>query len=424
MVEREDRLLINKIIGRKNMETYKNAEFTKDMRKTHTIYMPQMLHYHNELLQAAFKYGGYNLEIVPEQEHYCRETFSYINKDYCTCATSIIGNLLTFIQENEDLVDKIAVLEPQAGGACRAGNYYNLIIACLHKSGYKNIPVLSLNFHGQEKHSGFTINPKMLFGAIAGVCYSDLLMTLTQQIKPYEVNSGETEKLRKHWLDRLYTSISNGKNIFHRIDIYNEIVSDFKKVKIDKSKKKTKVGVVGEIYIKFSPIGNCHLEEFLSENDCDYRYDGFINYCIFVVYSEMKNMELSNKSGVILKGYKLVIDYLCNIQKSISKVLADNDLKHDMGFYDLLKIKNNILSDYYDIGDGWLMTAEIMDMIEQGYNKILIVHPFGCLVSHVGGRGIIKAIEEKYPNVKVSSIEYDFEQSKTLRESRIMLAIY
>lgn len=405
------------------MGTLKNAEFTKGMRKTHTIYMPQMIHYHNDLLKAAFKYGGYNLEIVPEQDHYCRDTFSTINKDYCTCATGIIGNLLTFIEENEELIDKVAFLEPQAGGACRAGNYYNLIIACLHKSGYDNIPVLSLNAHGQEKHSGFTINPKMLFGAVAGVCYSDLMMTLEQQIKPYEVNEGETQKLRQRWLDRLYSDICNGKNIFNRTDIYREIVADFKKIKLDTKRTTTKVGVVGEIYIKFSPIGNFHLEEFLAQNSCDYRYGSFINYCIYVVYSEMKNMELTKKSRVVLKGYEMVIDYLCRVQKEINTVLTENGLKHDKGFYDLIKMKEDVLSDYYNIGDGWLMTAEIMDMIEQGYDKILIVHPFGCLVSHVGGRGAIKAIKDKYPGAKVSSIEYDFDQSNTLRESRIMLAI-
>lgn len=400
-----------------------NAVFTKKMRKTHTIYMPQMLYYHNDLLKAAFKYGGYNLDIVPEQDHFCKETFSCVNKDYCTCALSIVGNLLTFVTENRELADKIAFLEPQAGGACRAGNYYNLIISSLRACGFGNIPVLSLNAHGLEKHSGFSINLKMLFGSGAGVCYSDLLMTLTQQIKPYEVHKGEAEKLRLKWTERLYTAISKGKNIFFRSKIYDEIIKDFKNIEVDLTKATTKVGVVGEIYIKFSPVGNCHLEEFLSENNCDYRYGGFVNYIIYVVYSEMKNMELCRKNKLLLKGYEFAIKYLCNMQKEINSRLIINGFKHDMEFFDLLRLKGSILSDYYNIGDGWLMTAEIMDMIEQGYDKILIVHPFGCLVSHVGGRGVIKAIKDKYPNAKVSSIEYDYDQSKALRESRIMLAI-
>lgn len=400
-----------------------NAEFTRSMRKTHTIYMPQMLYYHNDLLKAAFKYGGYNLEIVPEQDHFCKDTFSCVNRDYCTCALGILGNLLTFVEEHEELANHIAFLEPQAGGACRAGNYYNLIITSLHKCGYSQIPVLSLNAHGLEKHSGFSINLKMLFGALAGVCYSDLLMTLTQQVKPYEVHLGDTEKLRRQWSDKLYADISKGKNLHSRTTIYKEIVEDFKKIETDKKRTTTKVGVVGEIYIKFSPIGNFHLEEFLSANNCDYRYGGFVNYCCYVVYSEMKNLELSSKSKAVLKGYELAIKFLCKVQTEINDVLSRNGFKHDLSFYDLVKIKGSILSDNYNIGDGWLMAAEIIAMIEQGYDRILIVHPFGCLVSHVGGRGVIKAIKEKYPHARITSIEYDYDQSKTLRESRIMLAI-
>lgn len=404
------------------MSILKNAEFTKNMKKTHTIYMPQMLHYHNELLCAAFAYGGYKLDIVPEHAHYCKETFSTIGKDYCTCATGIIGNLLTFVKEHEELADEIAFLEPQAGGACRAGNYYNLIIECLRKCGYDNIPVLSLNYHGLEQHKGFQVNLKMLFAAVAAICYSDLLMTLTQQIRPYEVNEGETEALRQHWLAVLRTDIENGKNIFRRKNVYQSIVDDFKKILIKPTEKK-KVGIVGEIYIKFSPVGNCHLEDFLHQNHCEYRQGGFLNYCIYVVYSEMKCMELQGKSKAMLETYQAVINYLCKIQKQINAALVQNKFKHDGAFYDLVQLKEQVLSDYYNIGDGWLSAAEILDLIGQGYNKILIVHPFGCLVSHVGGRGIIKKIKELHPNAKVTSVEYDYEQSVALRESRILLAI-
>lgn len=408
--------------GAIKMGETKNAEFTKSMQKTHTIYMPQMLHYHNDLLCAAFRRGGYHLAIVPEHEKYCKETFSTIGKDYCTCATGIVGNLLTFIKENESAKDTIAFLEPQAGGACRAGNYYDLIIQCLKKCGYSDIPVLSLNYHGMEQHSGFKINAKMLFGAVAAVCYSDLLMVLTQQMKPYEVNAGETERLRRRWLEKLAYDIEHGKNIFHREKIYQSIIEDFCQIRTT-PKELTKVGIVGEIYIKYSPVGNNHLEDFLTEQCCDYRQGGFINYCIYIVYSEMKCMELLGKNKIELRLYQKVVDYLCKVQKQITDLLIQNQLKHDKNFYDLIRIKEDILSDYYNIGDGWLMLSEIIDLIQQGYDKILIVHPFGCLVSHVGGRGVIKAIKEKYPSAKVTSIEYDYDQSNTLRESRIMLAI-
>lgn len=399
------------------------TEFTKSMKNTHTIYMPQMIHYHNRLLQAAFKYGGYNLDIVPEHKEYSKGTLSSINRDYCTCAIGIVGNILTFIENHECDLETCAFLEPQAGGACRAGNYYNLIIQCLKRTGYSKIPVLSLNAHGTESHPGFNINAKMLFGAVAAVCYSDLLMTLYQQTFPYELNKGQTKALHEKWLEDLYSDISQGKNIFHRKKLYQKIVSDFASIPVDRSINKRKVGIVGEIYIKFSPVGNCHLEDFLSEHDCEYRQGGFVNYCIYVVYSEMENNKLLGKNKVILRGYQAVIDYLCKLQAEISDALKSNGFLSDSNFYELKEFSEKILDDRYNIGDGWLMTAEVIDLIKQGYEKILIVHPFGCLVSHVGGRGVIKKINESYPGAKVSSIEFDFDQSNTLRENRILLAI-
>lgn len=405
------------------MHTFTNTEFTRSMKKSHTIYMPEMLHYHNELLCAAFAFGGYKLAVVPEQEHICCETQSLVNKDYCTCAIGIIGNLLTFVKSDDCDREHIAFLEPQAGGACRAGNYYNLIIECLHKLGYGQIPVLSLNAHGLEQHSGFRINGRMLLGAIAAVCYSDLLMDLTQQIRPYEKNAGETEGLRQQWLQRLTEEIRHGRHLFYRKKVYREIVESFGRIPVDRGQAKKKVGVVGEIYIKCSPVGNCHLEDYLQKNGCDYRMGGFVNYCIYVVYSEMKSLELGHQSRLEAAGYQKVLQFLYYVQKEIAEALEQAGFLHDRSFQELLAEKKDILSDYYNIGDGWLMTAEIIDLIKKGYDKILVVHPFGCLVSHVGGRGVLKALHERFPEAKITSIEYDYDQSDTLRESRVLLAI-
>lgn len=399
------------------------AEFTKSMRKTHTIYMPQMLHYHNELLCAAFAYGGYHLEVVPEHQEFIKETYSSIGKDYCTCAFGIVGNIMTFVKEQGCNTDNIAFLEPQAGGACRAGNYYNLIIECLKKMDCGHIPVLSLNFQGKETHEGFTINPKMFFGAVAAVCYGDILMTIAQQVRPYEVNPGETEALRMKWVSKLSEDIAHGKNVYKRKKIYREIAESFSAIRVDKTRKKTKVGIVGEIYIKFSPVGNFHLEDFLYDNNCDIRQGGFLNYCSYVVLSEEKTSSLNGKNPLYIEACRKVLDYFCRIQKEFNEVITEFGYKCDMPFKEMEKAKGNVLSDHYNIGDGWLMAGEIIDLAKQGYDKIMIVHPFGCLVSHVGGRGVIKELKKMLPGTKITSVEFDIDQSKTLRESRIMMAI-
>ncbi|RKM61786.1 hypothetical protein D6856_06180 [Butyrivibrio sp. XB500-5] len=401
-----------------------NTLFTPKMKKTHTIYMPDMLHYHNELLIAAFKYGGYDLAVVPEYERVPENAFRFINSAYCTCAIDIIGNLMAHIASGNVDLDRTAILEPQAGGACRAGNYYDLIIQCVKKSGYK-IPVLSLNFRGAESHPGFKINLKLLFGAIAAVCYGDLLMSLLQQIRPYEKNKGETESLYHKWIDRLSGYISVGKKILLKDNIYQEIISEFQKIpRYSKDERMlTKVGVAGEIYIKCSPIGNRHLEDFLKDHDMDYRMEGFLNYCIYVVYTEMKSAELNMAPKALLKAYKVLMDRMIKMQNKIKELLEQNGFIADGSFYEMKEKANELLSEYYNIGDGWLVLAEVIDMLQKGYDKILIVHPFGCLVSHVAERGILKKLRQMYPKANINTIEYDYEQSKTLRESRIMLAL-
>lgn len=400
-----------------------NTIFSRSMKRTHTIYMPDMLHYHNDFLIAAFGLGGYKLGIVPEYDEFPDNMLSLVNSGYCTCAMDIIGNLMAHIESNNTDKEHMAILEPQAGGACRAGNYYDLIIQCVKKSGYK-IPVLSLNFRGSEAHPGFKISPKMLFGAVAAVCYGDLLMTLYQQTRPYEKIPGQAKCIYDDWNKRISADIAAGKNIFFREKRYQEIIDDFLRIErySRDEKKLTRVGISGEIYIKCSPIGNRHLEQFLADNEMEYRMEGFLNYCTYVMFTEMKSAELNNASGAELAIYQKIIDYLKGMQRKMSRLLEKNGFYADGSFDEMRKKSVDILSEYYNIGDGWLVMAEAMHMIEQGYDKILIVHPFGCLVSHVAERGVLKKLRQLYPHANINTIEYDYDQSKTLRESRILLA--
>ena len=400
-----------------------NTLFTKSMKKTHTIYMPDMLHYHTDFLIAAFSLGGYRLDIVPEYEKLPMELLTLVNSGYCTCAMDIIGNLMAHLKSCNVDLSRTAILEPQAGGACRAGNYYDLIIQCVKKSGYQ-LPVLSLNFRGSEAHPGFKITPAMFFGALAGVCYGDLLMSLCQQIMPYEKEEGATKRVYDKWVGALSRDISHRRNLFCRQKKYRQIVEDFGKIpRLSREEKKIpRVGICGEIYIKCSPIGNRHLEEFLHDNNMEYRMEGFLNYCTYVVYTEMKSAELNGASKLELKAYSVAMNILIKAEEQIRKALIEGGFQPDGRFEDMRKKATPILSEYYNIGDGWLVMAEAMDMIEQGYDKILIVHPFGCLVSHVAERGVLKKLRKLYPGANINTIEYDYDQSEALRESRILLA--
>lgn len=407
------------------MKRTEQAEFTKAMKDTHTILLPDMLHYHNELLQAAFAACGYHLEILPEEEGLPEYSLPYISGDYCLPAVLILGQMLAAVRSGRFDPDRIAFMEPQTGGACRAGNYYNSMIESLKRAGYGQIPVISLNVSGSDKHAGFTITPKLLFGAVAAVCYGDLLMTLYQQVRPYESEKGAAKVCWQRWVRILSEDIKTGKNISRkrRKERYRQIVHDFASIPVE-DKKVRRVGITGEIYIKFSPIGNEHLEQFLREQDCAYRMGGFVNYAIYVVDSERENQKICGAGRVVLKAYDTVIRYLSRIQRDINQcIVEEKRFQSDAEFKKMKQMASPILHEGCHTGDGWLIAAEVADLVEKGYENILIVHPFGCLVSHVCERGIMKKLHERYPDVNIQTVEYDYDSSQTLRESRILLGI-
>ena len=407
------------------MKEVYTAEFTKAMKATHTILLPDMLHYHNALLQAAFAAGGYHLEILPEEKNLPGYSLPYISSDYCFPTVLILGQVLAALRSGRFQPDQIAFMEPQTGGACRAGNIYNTIIESLKKAGYSQIPVISLNAFGKEKHAGFTITPKLLFSAIAAVCFGDLLMTLYQQVRPYECTKGEAKQCWERWNRKLCEDIKAGKHISgkRRKEQYGQIVRDFAEIPV-KDRRIRRVGITGEIYIKFSPIGNEHLEEFLAEQDCAYRMGGFINYAIYIVDSELENQKLSGAGRTVQKGYEAVIRYLSRVQQDINRSIAEEPrFVPDADFVKMKELAAPIINKGCNTGDGWLIAAEVADLVEKGYESILIVHPFGCLVSHVCERGIMKKLHERYPNVNIQTIEYDYDSAHALRESRILLGI-
>lgn len=408
----------------KNVKDVK-TQFTKAMKRTHTIYMPDMLGYHNAFLKAAFARAGYRLRIMNKDKKLVDYSLPYISGDYCLPAMMILGQMFATIEDENVDIERIAFLEPQAGGACRAGNYYNSMIKSLDRAGYSYIPVISLNAYGMEKHPGFSITPKLISGAVAAVCYGDLLMTLLQQVRPYEVKTGTTQKCYDMWIRKIARDIRTGKNISkkNRKKRYQEIVESFGKIKTQSRKNKIRVGITGEIYIKFSRIGNDNLEKFLQDHDCDYRMGGFVNYAIYLVNSERENQALKGASSALLGVIDKLAGYLEKLQRDMNDALTSAGFLADASFSKLQELAEPIISKGCNTGDGWLIAGEVGDLASQGYDHILIVHPFGCLVSHVCERGIMKKLHKAYPNVNIQTIEYDYDTSETFRESRIMLAL-
>ncbi len=406
-------------------EKTSQAHFTRKMKKTHTILLPQMLEYHSCFLKAAFEGSGYHFDVMHGSKKLKDRALKYINHDYCYPGVLIVGQVLEVLEEKSYPADQIAFMEPQAGGACRAGNYYQTIIHVLKKCGQEQIPVISLNFRGQERHSGFRITPKLLSAAAAAVCFGDLIMCLYQQVKPYECRAGETDRVRHRLEQEVTERIRRHRGIHGRSRraVYRRIIDAFADIAVRREEKK-KIGITGEIYVKFSSLGNHNLENFLTEHNCQCMMGGFINYAIYVMDSERSCWQLNHSDKFLLKGYDMVLGYLKKVQEELyQEIECGGRFQADLPFDRLKKKAEDMIGYHCMTGDGWLVAAEVGAAVEMGCKNVLILHPFGCLVSHVCERGIVKKLRMRYPGVNIQTIEYDYDSSDVLRESRILLGL-
>jgi len=395
------------------------------MKKTHTILLPQMLEYQSPFLKAAFEGSGYHFEIMQGSRQLKQKALRYINNDFCYPGILILGQVLEEIESGRHPLDRIAFMEPQTGGACRAGNYYYTIIRTLEKCGQPQIPVISLNYKGQERHPGFQITLPLLLAAVTAVCYGDLIMSLCQQVRPYERERGNTERVKERLEKELTEQIRHHQNLTGtgRRKMYRYILDTFDKIPVYEIKKQ-KVGITGEIYMKFCSLGNHNLEHFLEERGCECIMGGFVNYAIYCMDSERRNHLLNCGGKLLLKGYDLILACLEHVQGELYReVERQGRFAIDHPFSELKKRAENTVGVDCITGDGWLVAAEAASAADRGCGNVLILHPFGCLVSHVCERGILKVLRKHYPGINIQTIEYDYDSSDTLLESRILMGL-
>ena len=398
------------------------ASFTRKMKKTHTILLPQMLEYHSPFLQAAFEASGYHFEVLQGGMRLKERALRCINNDYCYPGILIVGQMLEALQEGRYQADRVAFMEPQAGGACRAGNYYQVIIRAMNRSGYGQVPVISLNYKGQEKHPGFQITPGLFLDAVRAVCYGDLILSLYQQVKPYERETGSADRVRTELETELMEQIRTHKGGTRR-NAYRYILKAFGDIPV-REESRQKVAIAGEIYIKYCSLGNHGLEKHLDRLGCQCLMGGFINYAIYVLDSDYRACMIDTVNPVLKGGYVLALRWLKKVQRELYReVERYGRFEMDPPFDEMKRLAAELVGSDCITGDGWLVAAEAAAAVERGCRNVLIVHPFGCLVSHVCERGILKRLKAKYPQVNFQTVEYDYDSSDALRESRIMLGL-
>ncbi len=403
-----------------------SAEFTKEMKRDYTIIAPDMFPTHMELLQAIFRLSGYNVEVVRYEGKKVIDTgLKYLHNDVCYPAVCALGQQIYALTCGDYDPRRSALIMFQTGGGCRASNYIMLLRKALENMDMGYVPVISLSLGGVEKSSGFRFTPFMLLAGIRAVLYGDMLLLLKNQTMPYEVNPGDTEAVVKKWIGRLTEQFARRRGLSGRAVRRNlrAMAEDFHRIPREK-REVTKVGIVGEIYVKYAAFGNNGLERFLLSQGCEVMVPGalgFFQYCF-------ANMETDHayygapRRNVWAGNLALRISE--RWEKEMLKALEDYpEFVPPVSFDRVKELADEVIDRGVKMGEGWLLPGETAALIEKGYTSVVCAQPFGCLPNHIVGKGTVRRLREKYPRANIFPVDYDAGASRVNQENRIKLML-
>lgn len=402
------------------------VEFTKEMRKEYTILIPDMLPVHFKLLRNIFTLHGYRVGLLKNTGRKVVDTgLKYVHNDTCYPALLVIGQMISALQSGKYDVNKIALMITQTGGGCRASNYIHLLRKALVKAGLGHIPVISLNLSGLESNSGFHLTLEMLYQALIGLTYGDLFMLLKNQVRSYEVNKGDADALIDKWVKELSNQFRRRKGYTPKGMERNmkTIVEDFTKIPV-KNVSKTKVGVVGEIYVKYSSMANNDLENFLVNQDCEVMVPGVMGFMMFKIDNRIEDINLYGGNPAKKKVCQLLMKYCEMLEKMLYNAVSENsEFLPPSKYAHIKQLITGVVGLGNKMGEGWLLTAEMLELAESGYGNIICAQPFGCLPNHIVGKGMIRKVKEIYPKANIVPIDYDPGATKVNQENRIKLML-
>lgn len=400
--------------------------FTKEMKKDYTLLCPMMLPIHFSLFIDVFRNCGYKVELLQNDgPAIVQEGLKYVHNDTCYPALLVIGQFIDALHSGKYDLDHTALIITQTGGGCRASNYIHLLRKALHKAGMDQIPVVSLNLSRLESNPGFSITLSMLRKVIAAVAYGDALMALRNQIKPYETHVGDSEALVKDWVNELCSQFKRGKGLGLKAEKENllKIVHDFAKIPTQ-AVQKIRVGIVGEIYVKYAAFANNHLEDFLFDQGCEVNVPGLLNFAIFKVDNRLEDIKLYGGNPFKFGAVSVLFDYLTKMQNILTEAFQSEPKFEVPTPYAKVKELTNGVIGYGDkMGEGWLLTGEMLELCETGYENIVCAQPFGCLPNHICGKGMIHRIKTLRPESNIVPIDYDPSATMVNQENRIKLML-
>lgn len=405
---------------------YHRKEFTKDMfLQGYTILAPQMSPIHFNILEPVFVKHGYKMAVLDNDNRNAIEMgLKFVNNDACFPSITVVGQIMDAVLSGKYDTNHLAVIMTQTGGCCRASNYVSFIRRALEKAGYGHIPVISLNANGMETNEGFRLKPALILDAAKAIVYGDLFMRCLYRVRPYELEAGAANALHQHWQQIAIDSLTKPNSPWSYKKVCRGIVEAFDNFPIDETLHKPRVGVVGEILVKYMPLANNHLVDLLEKEGAEAIVPDlmdFMNYCIYNMDYKHRYLGESWKASLIAKAGVSAVRF---IRRPALKALEKSRrFEPPMPIEKVAELAKPFLSIGNQYGEGWFLTGEMVELILTDAPNIVCIQPFACLPNHVVGKGVIKALRTAYPQSNVVAVDYDPGASEVNQLNRIKLML-
>lgn len=398
--------------------------FNSDMKKDYTILVPSMLPIHFRLLTPVFAKSGYKLEVLTNEGEQVREEgLAHVHNDTCYPALLVIGQMIDALKSGKYDMDHVACAITQTAGGCRASNYLSLLRKALAMEGWQHIPCLSANANGLEKGSSVEFTMPLILRILYGALYGDALMWLSNQVKSYELEKGATDRAVNQFIDELIPTFERGSYKQSK-RIYKKMLEMFKAIPQDRTQDKIRIGIVGEIYMKYSPLGNQHLEDYLIEEGFEPVLSGVMDFALYCVENSIIDYEYYHMHEKNHYIYNIVKDVIMRMQKTFrDTVKKDGTFIAPDDFSEVIENGKPFIDPGVKMGEGWLLTSEVVSLIKSGVTNVISAQPFGCLPNHIVAKGMVRKIKDEYPEANIVAIDYDPSASKVNQENRIRLML-
>ena len=411
-----------------NSTEIKKVSFTEKMREDYTILCPQMSPIHFDLLEPALRASGYNVVVLPNDNRKAVDFgLKYVNNDACYPSLFVVGQIMEALSSGKYDLNRTAVIMTQTGGGCRASNYIGFIRRALKKAGMEQVPVISANLAGIEDNPGFKVNLKLLSRLAYAIVIGDVFMKCVYRMRPYELTPGSVDALHEEWKQKVIaflTKTSGLPDVFRVVRMCQKIVRSFDAVPIDETLVKPRVGIVGEILVKYAPAANNYLVRLLEQEGAEASVPdlmGFILYCFYNQVYKAEYLGTSRRASVLCTlGIKTIEGFLAPLNRTYRK---SRHFAPSPSIYQLVKYAEPIVSIGNETGEGWFLTGEIVELIHSGIPNVVCIQPFGCLPNHIVGKGVVKRIRQLYPEANIAAIDYDPGASEVNQLNRIKLML-